>query len=81
MRDKFINIILDVKLFCNEQLKDEYYNLILKLLVKITREKPSLLLTDKAKTWAAAFMCIIGIVSFLFNNTQNFYLSSPAVSL
>lgn len=80
MQDKFTNIILDVKSFCNEKLNDEYYNLILKLLTKIARKRPSPLLTGKPKTWAAGSIHAIGMVNFLFDKTQNPHLPAPAIA-
>ena len=75
IHETFMDIVEIVRAFCNEHLDIEYCQMIVKLVAKISRKKPSPILWGKANTWAAGATHTIGTVNFLFDKTQKPHVS------
>jgi len=72
-RDEVISITDE---FCSQYLNEEYAELARDLTQKISRMRPSPLQSGQARTWAAGVVYALGRVNFLFDKTQNPYLSA-----
>lgn len=76
MQKIFENIVICTDEFCTKHLNDEYAMLLRKLTATLCRKRPSPLLHGNFQTWAAGMIHAIGMVNFLFDRSQNPYLSS-----
>ena len=54
----FMDIVEIVQAFSDEHLNEEYCEIILKLVAKVARKKPSPILGGSANTWAAGARCM-----------------------
>jgi hypothetical protein len=72
----FESIVKSINDFCKEHLNEEYASLLRKLAATLCRKKPSPLLNGNLQTWIAGMVHAIGMVNFLFDRSQNPYLSS-----
>lgn len=79
-QNQFTEIMSFVKNLCKEHLNDEYYELAQELTAKLARKRPSPLLSGRCNTWAAGIIHALGMVNFLFDKSQDPYLSSKALS-
>lgn len=75
-QDQYTEIMNIVKKLCKEHLNDEYYELAQELTAKLARKRPSPLLSGRSNTWAAGIIHALGMVNFLFDKSQDPYLSS-----
>ncbi|MBI3768363.1 MAG: hypothetical protein HY271_07675 [Deltaproteobacteria bacterium] len=66
--------------FSAEHLDEEYAALCRKLIGKLGRKRPSPLLRDDLRIWAAAVIHDVGNVNFLFDPTQKPHLSADSIS-
>lgn len=66
--------------FCKKKLNDEYALLIRKLIATLCRKRPSPLINGKARTWAAGITHALGMVNFLFDSSQDPYVSSKELA-
>lgn len=80
VHNKFINIIRTIKSFCNDKLNDEYYDLSLKLAVKLARKRPSPLSSGQASTWSAGIVHTLGMVNFLFDKSQKPHVRAQEIA-
>lgn len=79
-QDQFSEIMSIVKNLCKDHLNDEYYELAQELTAKLARKRPSPLLSGRCNSWAAGIMHALGMINFLFDKSQNPYLSSKALA-
>ena len=79
-QDQFTEIMGVVDDLCKEHLNEEYYELAQELTAKLARKKPSPLLSGRSNNWAAGVIHALGMVNFLFDKSQDPYLSSKALS-
>jgi hypothetical protein len=70
IQEKFNAIALTTDAFCNQHLNDEYRQLIRLALAALCRKRPSPLLKGQASSWAAGAVHALGVVNFLFDDTQ-----------
>ena len=56
--------------FCREHLNDEYSDVSLRMLGKLSRKRPSPLLKGKPNTWACGIVYAVGSNNFLFDKSQ-----------
>jgi hypothetical protein len=70
MQGKFDNISKATDGFCKRYLNDEYKELIRFAIAALCRKRPSPLLSGKENSWAAGVVHAVGMVNFLFDNSQ-----------
>lgn len=68
-----------VDAFCNEHLNDEYAELCRKLTEKLSRKRPSPLMSGKPNTWACGIVRTIGWVNFLDDKAQSPHMKLTAI--
>lgn len=61
--------------FCKEYLNDDYREICEKALAKLCRKRPSPLLKGRAGTWAAGIVHAIATANFLFDKSNEHYIS------
>ena len=61
---------------CEKHLNDEYAELARKVIAFLSRKRPSPLLRGGANTWACGILYALGFVNFLFDKSQEPYLSA-----
>jgi hypothetical protein len=66
--------------FCAEHLDAEYARLCARLVVKLSRKRPSPLLRGDLRIWAAATIYTVGSVNFLFDRSQALHLTGDDLS-
>ncbi len=65
--------------FCRDRLNDEYAELCRKLAEKLSRKRPSPLLSGKPQTWASGIIRVIGWVNFLDDPTTHPHMKLTAI--
>jgi len=55
--------------FCTQKLNQEYFELVEKLVGKLSRKRPSPILRGKEEIWAASIIHSLGQVNFLYDNS------------
>jgi len=55
--------------FCAQKLNEEYFEIIEKVIGKLSRKRPSPLLKGKEEIWAAGIVHAIGHVNFLYDRS------------
>jgi len=70
LQEKFNAIALTTDAFCDRHLSDEYKQLIRLVLAALCRKRPSPLLKGHASSWAAGAVHALGMINFLFDDTQ-----------
>jgi hypothetical protein len=76
MQAKYDQIVVLTDTICAAHLNDEYAQMSRKLAAKLSRKRPSPLVSGQAKSWACAIVYTIGQVSFLFDKSQDPHLSA-----
>jgi hypothetical protein len=76
MRSKFEAIVSITDAFCSEILNDEYALLARQAAAALSRKRPSPLERGAAKTWACGIVYALGFVNFLFDKSQDLYISA-----
>ena len=66
--------------FCQAHLNEEYATMCRKLTAKLSRKRPSPLVSGRANTWAAAIAYTIGRVNFAFDRSQTPHTSASELS-
>ncbi|MEM7575706.1 MAG: DUF6398 domain-containing protein, partial [Bacteroidota bacterium] len=61
--------------FCAQKLNEEYFELVEKVIGKLSRKRPSPLLRGKEEIWAAGVVHAIGHVNFLYDNSFEPYIT------
>lgn len=79
-QEQFTEIMGIVNDLCKEHLNEEYYELAQELTAKLARKRLSPLLSGRSNTWAAGVIHALGMVNFLFDKSQDPYLSSKALA-
>lgn len=79
-QDQFTEIMEIVNDLCKEHLNEEYYELAQELTAKLARKRPSPLVSGRSNTWAAGVIHALGMVNFLFDKSQDPYLSSKSLA-
>jgi hypothetical protein len=67
--------------FCAEHLDSEYGRLCRKLIAKLARKRPSPLARGDLRTWAAAAIYAVGSINFLFDSSQDIFMTGDQISL
>lgn len=62
--------------FCGQYLDNEYAELCRRVVARLGRKRPTPLGRGDLKTWAAAVICAIGSINFLFDRTQRPHLTT-----
>jgi hypothetical protein len=76
MREKFEAVVAVSDAFCEEHLNDEYAQLARQAAAALCRKRPSPLERGHAKTWACGIVYALGFVNFLFDKSQELYISA-----
>lgn len=79
VHNKFMDIIKTLQSFCNDKLNDEYYDIALKLTVKLAQKRPPPLLSGQVATWSAGIVHALGMVNFLFDKSQIPHIRSQEI--
>lgn len=66
--------------FCAEHLDAEYGELCRKLVAKLARKRPSPLARGDLRTWAATVIYVIGSINFLFDRSQDIFMTGDQLS-
>ena len=66
-------------IFCCEHLHEEYAALCRKLIEKLARKRPSLLVSGRPNTWACGIVRTIGWVNFLDDRSQKPHMKLTAI--
>jgi hypothetical protein len=66
--------------FCAEHLDAEYGQLCRKLIAKLARKRPSPLARGDLRTWAAAAIYAVGSINFLFDSSQDIFMTGDQIS-
>ena len=83
VQKKYNNIAEMLSSFCTEVLKenkDDFKDIFLKLLDKLSRKRPTPLLGGTVNTWAAGIAYAIGQINYIFDKTQNYYISATELA-
>ena len=67
--------------FCSEHLDAEYGELCRKLIAKLARKRPSPLARGDLRIWAATAIYVVGSVNFLFDKSQDIFMTADQISL
>jgi hypothetical protein len=65
---------------CAEHLDAEYVELVRRLVGKLARRRPSPLVRDDRRIWAAAGIYTVGSANFLFDRTQRPHMTADDLS-
>lgn len=76
MQEKFTAIVTITDDFCQQQLNDEYAQLIRYATAALCRKRPSPLAKSRDKTWACGITHAVGMVNFLFDPSQDPHISA-----
>jgi len=76
MSEQFEAIVALTDAFCTERLTDEYAQLARQATAAMCRKRPSPLEKGQAKTWACGVVYALGYVNFLFDKSQELYISA-----
>ena len=74
MRARYDEIAAIIEPFCEEYLDDEYRDLCLYALERLSRKRPSPLQSRRANTWAAGVIYAIGQANWLFDKDSPVYM-------
>ena len=76
MKEKFDRVVTMTDAFSKQHLNDEYAQLIRFAAAALCRKRPSPLASGTDKTWACGVTHALGMVNFLFDSSQDPYVSS-----
>lgn len=76
MQEKFARIVALTDSFAQQHLNDEYAEFIRFATAALCRKRPSPLASGTDKTWACGITHAIGMVNFLFDSSQDPYISA-----
>lgn len=80
LQEKYDKIEPLITEYCDEHLDEEYKELCLKVLQKLSRKRPSPLLKGQANTWAAGIVHAIGSANFLFDQSQPIHTTAKELA-
>jgi Domain of unknown function (DUF6398) len=81
LRDDCQEIFKLTDSFCAERLDSEYGQLCRKLIAKLARKRPSPLARGDLRIWAAAAIYTVGSINFLFDSSQDIFMTGDQISL
>lgn len=76
MRDTYDAIVALTDRMCAEHLNQEYADLSRKVAAMLARKRPSPLMSGKAASWAAGVVYAVGQMNFVFDKSEEPYLSA-----
>ena len=76
MQEKYQTIIELTDSFSNQNLNDEYAQVIRCAVAALCRKRPSPLVSGKANSWACGITHAIGMVNFLFDKSQTPHINA-----
>lgn len=79
MRETYEAVVALTDAFCRAHLNEEYADLARTLTATLCRKRPSPLAQGRPKTWACGIVYALGQVNFLFDKSQDPYLSATDV--
>ncbi len=80
MQEKYKEITQIIKVFCSENLNEEYELLCCQLTAALSRKRPSPLTKGRANTWACGIVHSVGTVNFLFDSSQKLSMKAKDLS-
>jgi len=80
IKEKYDEIAALLTVFCDEKLNDEYKELCLLLLKKLSRKRPSPISGGRPGTWAAGIVYAIGSNNFIFDKSQKLHMTSVEIA-
>src|ERR1017187_10405599 len=80
MQTRFDEITQLTDAFGQAHLNEEYASLCRQLTATLCRKRPSPLATGKVATWACGIVHALGAVNFLYDKSQNPYVSSSQIA-
>jgi hypothetical protein len=78
--NKFDEIAKLIQQFCNERLNEEFLDVSMHVLKKLSRKRPSPLVSGKVNTWACGIVYAIASNNFVFDKSQNYYMTAQDVA-
>ena len=76
MSDTYQAVVTITDAFCQRHLNQEYADLCRKMAAALTRKRPSPLESGRAKSWAGGIVYSLARVNFLFDKSQEPYMSA-----
>lgn len=76
IKPTFDAIVALTNSFCKEHLNEEYAQLARQVTAALCRKRPSPLMSGRANSWARGIIYALGFVNFLFDKTQELYMSA-----
>jgi len=76
MREKSDAVMVIIAPICRDRLNGEYAALCRKMVVALSRKRPSPLAGGTARVWACAIIYAVGRINFLFDKSQDPHLSA-----
>ncbi len=76
MRERYETVTEITDEFCQKHLNEEYADLCRKMAAALSRKRPSPLESGREKSWAAGIVYVLGRVNFLFDKSQEPYMSA-----
>ncbi len=76
MQARYDAVVALTDAFCRENLTDEYVELAQYMTAALARKRPSLIGSGRVKTWACSIVYALGQVNFLFERSQEPYMSA-----
>jgi hypothetical protein len=76
MREKFEAIVAITDAVCAEHLNDEFAQLARQAAAALSRKRPSPLGSGRANSWACGIVYALGFVNFMFDKSQEYYISA-----
>jgi len=76
LRPRYIEIVGFTDAFCKAHLNEEFAALCRKMTTKLLLERPSPLERGQTRDWAGAILYTIGRINFLFNKSEEPYMSA-----
>jgi hypothetical protein len=66
--------------FCSERLNEEFLDISLHVLQKLSRKRPSPLASGRAHTWACGIIYAVASNNFVFDRSQPYYMSAQDIA-
>ncbi len=76
IKPKYDAIEAIITQYADQYLNEEYKELCIKALAKLSRKRPSPLESGKDKTWAAGIIYAIGSANFIFDKSQQIHMTA-----
>ena len=79
--DKKLDIIAGlISEFCDDKLNKEFLDVSLHVLKKLSRKRPSPLISGKVSTWACGIVYAVASNNFVFDRSQPYYMSAQDIA-